>query len=76
MRRMDFLFKVMKCMKGYADKADVKEEYDFLLVKHNGNAEQAQKEMLNNIQDWLRWTFTKTDSHHDIMDRLYKENLI
>lgn len=75
-RRIEFMFKVMKCMKGYADKADVKEEYDFLLIKHNGNIEQAQKEMLNNIQDWLRWNFSETDPQCVIWDRLHKENLI
>lgn len=76
MRRIDFLFKIMKCMKGYADKTEVKEEYDFLLVKHNGDDEEVQKEMLSDIQEWLCWNFTSTDPHHDITNRLYKENLI
>lgn len=75
MRRMDFLFKIMKCMKGYADKADIKEEYDFLLVKNNGNEEQSQQEMVCNIEEWLRWNFTETDPHQEIWCRLDTYNL-
>lgn len=72
MSRKSFLFKVMKCMKGFATAAEIKEEYDALSESYS----DPQKEMIDNITEWLRFNFGKHEPENIIWERLEKEHLI
>ena len=71
LERKLFLYKIYKCMKGFATLKDIIEEYNYLEKIYNC----PQLEMVDNIKNWVRWNYTDTDEHIVILERLERENL-